>query len=351
MKSNKILNEIGLSIFEFIVMKIEKFTKFSYQMLSLFTVFTLASINLHPNTEKSFVSWMRKTNNIYTGDEYHLRLGIFLANQKYVQEHNSNPCKTFKLEMNHLAALTPSEYRSLLGFNPKIFHNAKRSSIKTIKNDAEELDWRTKGAVNPIKNQGNCGACWAFSAVLACEGAEFLKYNTLYSFSEQSLVDCVTADKGCNGGSPIDAYEYIINNCKGKLMLDSDYPYIEARSVCKFDKNKAIGHFTEVIEVKSGSETDLAAKCAQYGPVCIGIDATKASFQMYSSGIYDEPHCNIFMIDHGVGLVGYGSEGDIAYWIVRNSWGTSWGEEGYIRMIRGTNQCGEATYATCIVSE
>ena len=170
-------------------------------------------------------------------------------------------------------------------------------------------------------------------------------------FSEQLLVDCVTTQNGCNGGFTPYAFDYILEHWNGKVMLDDDYPYTAVKGYCLYDTSKTIGHFTHYVEVESGSETDLAAKCAQYGPVSIGIDATKASFQLYSSGIYDEPHCNIFMIDHGVGLVGYGKEDDTAYWIVRNSWGTSWGENGYIRMIRGTNQCGEATYATCIISE
>lgn len=295
---------------------------------------------------------MRRNNNYYNGDEYHFRLGIFLANQKYVQEHNSNPNKLFKLEMNNLAVLTPSEYKLLLGFKPNLSQNRfKKLTTKTIRNDEVELDWRTKGAVNPIKDQGNCGACWAFSALQSCESAEFLKYNTLYSFSEQSLVDCVTTNYGCNGGSTGNAIKYIINFWKGKVMLEDDYPYKAARDYCLYDNTKAVGHITSYVEVESGSETDLAAKCAQYGPVSIGIDATKASFQLYSGGIYDEPHCNIFMIDHGVGLVGYGTEDNIAYWIVRNSWGTSWGENGYIRMIRGTNQCGEATFALVAISE
>lgn len=171
---------------------------------------------------------MRKTNNFYTGDEYMFRLGIFFTNQKFVHEHNKNPNKRFTVEMNHLATLTPSEYKSLLGFKPKLNTNQKRSIITNIKptsNDVE-FDWRTKGAVNPIKDQGNCGSCWAFSTIQNCESAEFLKYNTLYRFSEQSLVDCVTADFGCDGGLPEDAFNYIIKECNGKVMLESDYPYL-----------------------------------------------------------------------------------------------------------------------------
>ena len=297
---------------------------------------------------------MRNTNNFYTGEEYKLRLGIFLSNQQFVREHNSNPSNTFKVSMNHLAALTPSEYKSLLGFNSNIRTKLQRSPIQKINNknnNDEELDWRNKGAVNPIKNQGSCGSCWAFSAIQNCESSEFLKYNKLYQFSEQSLVDCVTADAGCNGGLPSDAFTYIIDECNGKVMLEDDYPYLGIDDTCKFDINKAIGHFTSYIEIKQGSESDLAEKCQNYGPLSIGIDASQISFQLYNGGIYNEQKCSSVFLDHGVGLVGYGSDDGVKYWIVRNSWGTGWGENGYIRIIRGSNKCGVATSATCILSE
>ena len=179
----------------------------------------------------------------------------------------------------------------------------------------------------------------------------FLKYNILYRFSEQSLVDCVTADAGCDGGLPSDAFTYIINECNGKVMLEDDYPYLAVDDTCKFDSKKAIGHFTRYLEIKQGSESDLAEKCQNYGPVSIGLDASQVSFQLYNGGIYNEKKCSSVFLDHGVGLVGYGIDGDVKYWIVRNSWGTSWGENGYIRIIRGSNKCGVATSATCILSE
>lgn len=318
-------------------------------MISFFAVFSFSAINIQLHEERSFVSWMRKTNNFYIGDEYKLRLGIFLANQKFVREHNANPSKTFKVEMNHLAALTPSEYKSLLGFNSQLTKKLKRSIIYNTKRfeNAEEIDWRTKGAVNPIKDQGNCGSCWAFSAIQNCESAEFLKYNVLYRFSEQSLIDCVTADNGCDGGLPEDAFKYIINECNGKVMLGDDYPYLAIDDTCKFDPNKAVGHFTRYIDIKQTNEDDLAEKCEKYGPVSVGLDADHASFQLYSGGIYSEPSCSFITLDHGVGVVGYGPK----YWIIRNSWGTSWGESGYMRLIRGNNECGVATQAACIISE
>lgn len=321
-------------------------------MFYLFATLAFSAFTTSPAEEKSFLSWMRRTKNFYTGDEYFVRFGIYLSNQKLVREHNTNPNNKFKLAMNHLSTLTPSEYQTMLGFKPLAAGNLKHAQkIPTMRRNEDEVDWRTKGAVNPVKNQGSCGSCWAFSAIQNCESAEFLTYNTLYTFSEQLLVDCDTTDSGCHGGFPANAYEFILNHWGGKVMLDSDYPYKAVEGTCLYDKKKAIGHFTKYIQVKENDESDLAATCAQYGPVSIGIDASQYSFQLYSGGIYDEPHCNIFMLNHGVGLVGYGAEDGVQYWIVRNSWGETWGEEGYIRMIRGSNQCGEATFATCIISE
>lgn len=320
-------------------------------MISFLFAFAFSSINLSPNEEKSFLSWMRNANKLYIGDEYHFRLGIFLSNLKYVHDHNSNPNKKFKLGMNHLSVLTQSEYYSLLGYKSLNSGNLQKSTIKSSYKRSEEIDWRTKGAVTAIKNQGDCASCWAFSTIQNCESAEFLKYNVLYTFSEQSLVDCVTTCQGCEGGYPYLAFEHIINKCDGKVMLQSDYPYTATTETCKYDASKSFGHFTKYIRIESKNEEDLAAKCEQYGPISIGIDSHHLSFNLYSGGIYDEPECIPTFLNHGVGLVGYGSENEVAYWIVKNSFGTEWGESGYIRMIRGTNQCGEATEAVCIISE
>ncbi|KAH0794660.1 Clan CA, family C1, cathepsin L-like cysteine peptidase [Histomonas meleagridis] len=291
--------------------------------------------------EKSFVSWMRSTNQIYTGDEYQTRFGVWMANQRLVQEHNQ--ASTFKLSMNKFSAYTPSEYKSLLGFAPQIkASNGKKSNFKTN----GSLDWREKGAVNDIKDQASCGSCWAFSAIQGAEGAYFLKTGKLLSLSEQNLVDCVTTCYGCNGGLMTYAYDYVIKYQDGKFMLEDDYPYKAVQGTCKFDASKAVGSISSYVEVAEYDEEDLAAKVTNYGPTCIAIDASHFSFQLYSSGIYDESRCSSTSLDHGVGCVGYGTEGTTNYWIVRNSWGKSWGEDGYIRMVKDkNNQCGVASMA------
>ena len=310
-------------------------------MLSILSATASCSL-CSKNEEQSFVHWMRQTNNMFTGEEYQTRLGIWLQNKRIVQEHNRNGA--FRIELNHLAHYTPAEYKSLLGFKP----NMVPSKPATPSNYAapESFDWRDKGVVNDIKNQENCGSCWSFSTCQAQESQWAITTGKLLSLSEQNLVDCVITCSGCSGGLMDLAYDYVIKYQNGLFMNEDDYPYTARDGTCKFDKSKGVTKVTGYRTIKEGSESDLAAKVAQYGPAAIAIDASHWSFQLYSSGIYDESSCSPSNLDHAVGCVGFGKEGNKAYWIIRNSWGTSWGEKGYIRMIKDkNNQCGEATCA------
>ena len=307
----------------------------------MFALISLAACAFyHAHEEKAFVSWMKNTNQIYTGDEYQARLGIFLTNARLVQEHNAKG--TFKVSLNKFAAMTPAEYKALLGFKPQI---KKNKAVKSNFKNADSLDWREKGAVVAVKDQGQCGSCWAFSTIAGAEGSNFLSSGKLLSFSESNLVDCVNTCFGCNGGIMATAFNYVINGQAGRFMLEDDYPYKPVQQACQFEASKAVGSVSAVIAVESGDEDDLAAKCAQFGPVCVAIDASQWSFQLYTGGVYDEPSCSSYNLDHGVACVGYGQESGKDYWIVKNSWGSSWGESGYIRMIRKDNQCGIATDA------
>lgn len=265
-----------------------------------------------------------------------------MANSRLVQEHNGAELG-FSLELNHLAHLTPAEYKSLLGLKVSLKpRNAKPSNF--VANDA--IDYREKGFVNKVKDQGQCGSCWAFSAIQAQESQWAKVKGTLYSLSESNIVDCVKTCYGCNGGLMTLAYDYVIKYQDGMFMKEEDYPYVARQGACKFDKLKGVTKITGYVEVVEGSEADLAAKIAQNGVACIAIDASHYSFQLYSGGIYDEKKCSPEDLDHGVGCVGYGSENGKNFWIVRNSWGQGWGEKGYIRMIKDkSNQCGEASMA------
>jgi cathepsin L len=144
------------------------------------------------------------------------------------------------------------------------------------------------------------------------------------------------------------AYRYVIDKQDGKFELESDYPYKPVKETCMWSAAKAKGTVTGVIAIRLGDEEDLANKVEQYGSAAVAIDASHSSFQLYKHGIYDEPQCIAFMLDHGVGCVGWGIEGTMKYWIVKNSWGTEWGEDGYIRMLRKLNQCGIASMA-CVM--
>lgn len=305
----------------------------------------IASAYFQDHEEKAFVQWMRNNNQVYTGDEYQIRFGIFLTNNKLVKEHNSIN-GGYSISLNKFAAMTPSEYKALLGYKQNLYQRKAYSSTR-ISNNLESIDWRKKGVVNDIKDQGNCGSCWAFSTIQAAESANAISSGKLESYSEQNLVDCVTSCMGCSGGLMNYAYDYILSHQGGKFNLESDYPYMQTEGTCKFEQYQKVGSVSHYINVESGNEDQLASLITQYGPACVAIDASHWSFQLYTSGIYDEPACSSEFLDHGVGCVGFGQEGNTKYWIVRNSWGLSWGESGYIRMIWKNNQCGIASNA-CI---
>jgi cathepsin L len=313
----------------------------------MFVLFGLASAALiAPHEEKSFVNWMRTTNQLFTGDEYQLRLGIYLANARYVREHNQ--AGTFRLGLNKFAALTPAEYRSLLGRRPGA-RVVGQQNVKPLKADPPaSIDYRDKGVVNAIKDQGQCGSCWAFGTIQAAESNYALKFGTLNSCSEQNLVDCVTTCDGCDGGLEELAYQYIINKQAGLLNTEASYPYTARDGTCKYNAAGGINKVVSYQNGKSGDESYLLNLVGTVGVADVAIDASQNSFQLYSSGVYNEPRCgnSEYDLDHAVGCIGYGTASGTDYWLVRNSWGTSWGQKGYIQMSRNkNNQCGIATDA------
>ena len=310
-------------------------------MLQLFIVFGFSAF-YSQHEEKSFLGWMRNTKNFFVGDEYHLRLGIFTQNMRYASEFNKD--STFSIGSNCLAHLTPSEYKTMLGHisngKPKL---EGTSAELTLTDVPDSIDYRNKGVVNPVKDQGQCGSCWAFGSVQAQESQWALKHNILYSLSESNLVDCVVDCFGCSGGNVKWAYGYIHYLQGGHFMLESDYPYTPKKGKCQFDKTKAVTQLHGYNTVKN-DENELKIAVAQNGPYAIAIDASHSSFQLYTNGIYNEKSCSSSSLDHAVGLVGYGVDNGVDFWLVRNSWSTGWGEAGYVRIIRNAgNRCGVAS--------
>jgi KDEL-tailed cysteine endopeptidase len=246
-----------------------------------------------------------------------------------------------------------SDFSNYLGISG-ILYNENVKNTKPILFDVkvpESINWVTKGAVTNIKDQGQCGSCWSFSTTGALEGAYFIKYGVLESFSEQQLVDCDNyrnggKDLGCKGGLMDNAFTWIGDN--GGLCSENDYPYFSGetkssgscKTSCKNVKNSKITEFVDIIK----SSDDEMMKAISKQPVSIAIEADQREFQLYKSGVFSTS-CGV-NLDHGVLVVGYGNENNLDYYLVKNSWSTSWGDNGFIKLGRGKQynngdgQCG-----------
>jgi len=281
--------------------------------------------------------------------EEHTRYHNFKYHYDFVNSWDAD-AKGFSVAINAFADLSLSEFVSL--YNGMNVTRTYDESVHLLKGPTSPIqgytvDWVSKGAVTPIKNQGQCGSCWSFSTTGSVEGAHFLSTNKLVSLSEQNLVDCSTPEgnDGCNGGLMDDAFKYIIQN--HGIDTEQSYPYsATGPNSCRFKAADVGATITSYTDVAAGNEAALA-DAVNKQPVSVAIDAGHTSFQMYSSGVYYEPACSASQLDHGVLAVGYRTDGSSDFWYVKNSWGTSWGMQGYIWMSRNrNNNCGIATMAS-----
>ncbi|XP_068210621.1 digestive cysteine proteinase 2-like [Palaemon carinicauda] len=273
------------------------------------------------------------------------RKAIFESNFKYIEEHNERFRKgevTFSVAINQFADMTTEEFTAqMTGLDQVTTEGMEMANLPEVER-ADTIDWRDLGAVSEVKDQGSCGSCWSFSATGTTEGAYFLKTGKLLSLSEQQLVDCSTENMGCNGGVVQWALRYI--KSAGGVTTESSYPYEEVQKRCRFDASSAVATITGYRSIPYGNEKTQADAVHDKGPVSVCVDAGHMSFQFYSSGVYYEPKCKSDAVNHAVLAVGYGTEGGSDYWTIKNSWGASWGDAGYIKLARNkNNHCGVAT--------
>lgn len=285
-----------------------------------------------------FSNYIMQFDKNYKIEEYDIKYFNFANNLEYINEHNSRTNISYELGLNQFSDLSNKEFKKYYFNYYNFSNNCLDYNGGSLLNDS--INWLEKGAVNSVKNQGNCGSCWAFSTTGALEGAYFIKYGILESFSEQELVDC-SNNHGCSGGVMNDAFQFIKEN---GLCSETSYPYIIKESgKCNKCDIIYLSEISECYNVKD-NEIDLAI-AVQNQPVSVAIEADNIDFQLYKSGIFDNENCGI-NLNHGVLVIGYG----INYWIVKNSWGDTWGENGYIKIKRNIKKskglCGIAMMAS-----
>ncbi|KAM6168748.1 cathepsin S [Erethizon dorsatum] len=285
-------------------------------------------------------------------NEEEVRRLIWEKNLKFVMLHNlehSMGMHSYDLGMNHLGDMTSEEVLSLMSSLRVPSQWPRNVTYKSDPNQKlpDSVDWREQGCVTEVKYQGSCGACWAFSAVGALEAQVKLKTGNLVSLSAQNLVDCSTEkyrNKGCNGGFMTEAFQYIIDN--NGIDSETSYPYKAVDEKCHYDSKNRAATCSSYTQLPYGSEEALKEAVALKGPVSVAIDASHSSFFLYRSGVYYDPSCTQ-NVNHGVVVVGYGNLDGKDYWLVKNSWGLHFGDQGYIRMARNSgNHCGIASYSS-----
>jgi C1A family cysteine protease len=302
-------------------------------IIALLAVFILC------DTRTEFENYKKKFNKNYSPNEEKYRYNVFVENLNKIEQIN-NRGETWTAGVNQFTDLTHEEFASQ--FRPLPMPERKIEYTQPV-NDVGSLpkqwDWRTQGAVVPIKDQGQCGSCWAFSATGTVEAAWFIMGNQLTSLSEQQIVDCDEQCYGCDGGWMYLALEYVAQYGQES---EADYPYVAYDQQCQYDKSLVVAHISGYQAVTPYSASALQAAVYKQ-TVSIGVEADQDAWQYYTGGVLSSG-CGA-SIDHGVIVVGYNMAASPPYWIVRNSWGTSWGLQGYIQL--GTGDGGNGSDGVC----
>jgi len=294
--------------------------------------------SLNDQVEQQYIQYLAQHGKSYgTAEEYKFRLAIFADKLEQVKAYNAESTGTDAvLGMNFMADWTDAEYKKVRGYK----QGASKAQAKTIfvgNNTAvpASVDWVTAGAVTPVKNQGSCGSCWAFSTTGGMEGRYQLAGHDLTSFSEQQFVDCSSAqgNEGCNGGLMDQAFTYAEATA---IDTEAAYPYTGKDGTCTIPA-AGVTKVKGFTDVKTNDPVALEAAVAE-GPVSIAVDGASIGFQLYMGGIITRL-CGT-SLDHGVLAVGYGTDNGTDYWLVKNSWGASWGIGGYCKILKDTTKTG-----------
>ena len=299
----------------------------------------VASAELMTESDYKFMSFISKWGKMYaTVEEFMVRKEIFKNVDLHVETHNANPNATHVAGHNKFSDWTEAEYASILGL--KGFEEREVVADEVVANYPSTFDWRDQGKVTAVKDQGQCGSCWAFSTIEAVESAWMIAGNSEVIMSEQELVDCDPQSSGCGGGWYFWAYDWLKDH---KTMSEADYAYTARDGSCAYDESKGITNVSDYKQTQ-GTDANLNA-LSSVGPVNVAVSAGNYTFQTYHSGVITTG-CPT-NIDHAILAVGYGQMDDgTTYYIVRNSWGSSWGENGYVNIAASGGQgvCGINEY-------
>ncbi|XP_054709924.1 digestive cysteine proteinase 2-like [Uloborus diversus] len=303
---------------------------------------------------RSFDDFKTKHEKTYKdNNEQESRKNIYRQNYRYIQSMNRKGL-TYSLEVNHLADYTDMELHRIRGRLPSQGYNGGQPFPKEkFPTDLpENLDWRLYGVVTPVKDQAVCGSCWSFGTTGTIEGTYAIKTNKLVRLSQQQLIDCSWRfqNNGCDGGEDFRAYAYIM--AAGGLAAEEDYgQYLGSDGLCHDHEVDKVAQISGFVNVTSGDLQALKQAIAKQGPISVSIDAAHKSFSFYSHGVFYEPDCKNGedQLDHSVLAVGYGVMNGHPYWLVKNSWSTYWGNDGYVLMSQKDNNCGVATSPTYVL--